>query len=351
MIIKYRIILLFCIILFAVSLSGQAEEQIFNYDENIFINNNIFSIYNLKKMNLRFPLTIREDGYLFYSKQKEYRILDNNYDIFFGYVSLFEQQIEADKDSILYYIEMEHDKEHQQDEYNLDFSSWDQQVEGLLLGKTWNHNNYNLKLEFSIELLKGRSLTQRNYSGIAYKDSEDYIIEGLMDGIYSNSSNEDFHGNGYSLNCGMKWEINENNVLELSVDNFYSEINWYNVYTKIAQIDSDNLYIDENGYHHYEPTIQGNYSYNDYMSRLTPNYNFSFRRGRGLIGLVYRNNIYPYLSYKIIKKPVITELGLFSDFLTIKLSTKYLKAKLMSRDIDLFSSPGISGQLSLTLSF
>jgi hypothetical protein len=244
----------------------------------------------------------------------------------------------------------------QQRSYNLSINTWSQSLEGIILGgEILNFKNVSLGIHAKI--LNGKKLTRKNYQGEILYENNKYKASGLFDSLNSaigqqtKIDNVNFHSSGYSLGFNLSWRLQDRSKIHLAVENGLSEIKWYNIYTSVGKFDSDNLKVDQNGFNYFDSSITGNYSYNDFLSRLTTEVDLSLEYNKWKFGLFERNKLTPYINYKLIESPVVLTSGLYGDFITLNLSHKYFEGEIITKNLNFNSSTGIGANIKIKFKF
>jgi hypothetical protein len=359
-------IIITVILIFVLTNNLQAEKLELNYNNEVFIDNNAFSLGDLLDKdydNLKVDIDSTVVGLIDREERVIVSATSGNY--FIGYIKESEEKMVADEETAIFLIEREADNKYSQGEYQIDLNTFSQSLEGILFGaKILSNDNYGINFTINGKLLKGIELTQRNYQGISYSENDKYYISGTRKGVYSNLTKEtnmydvDFSSRGYSLGYNLEWQISNKYKLSLVAENFYSKIKWNDVYTLYMKLDDNSLgfYTKlEDNYGSIANTsgveTDGRYDYIDYVTHLQPEYNLLLQSNRWELGLFYRRELYPYLNYNLLKNPIMLKAGIYKDFISISLIHKILELELKTKEIDIFNSSGLLAKINININF
>jgi hypothetical protein len=353
---KKAIIIIFIILVSIVSTNRIVTADVTNYiDKEIYINNDVYTVYDLLKKKYKFPKNMYTNLNLILDREDRLTVKLNK-NLYIGYIKEFEQNIQMDSGTIKAYHNWQNEIIAQQRSYNLSINTWSQSLEGIILGgEILNFKNVSLGVHAKI--LNGKKLTRKNYQGEILYENNKYKASGLFDSLNSaigqqtKIDNVNFHSSGYSLGFNLSWRLQDRSKIHLAVENGLSEIKWYNIYTSVGKFDSDNLKVDQNGFNYFDSSITGNYSYNDFLSRLTTEVDLSLEYNKWKFGLFERNKLTPYINYKLIESPVVLTSGLYGDFITLNLSHKYFEGEIITKNLNFNSSTGIGANIKIKFKF
>lgn len=352
---KKAFVLIFFIILIMFPVNHASGEGIdFSYQNKFFFENNLYSINDLLRNDIFYPLNLNDDGRLIIDEEQRWTIkIDNN--IYFGYIKESDSKYRADDDTIFFLTNQKENLE--KEEYTIDFYSVSQSLEGIFIGgRVWQNDKMGLNVNLEGKYLVGKELIERNYQGSSVKQNGEYYLSGLRDGLYSNIGQQtemhdvNFHSQGYSLGYNISWQIDDNSCFLFIADNVFSRINWYDVYTIVGKFDTNNLVLGEDGYYKYVSFFTGKFSYDDYVTTLTPEYDLSYKNNRSELGVFYRNKIYPYFNYLIIDKSFKLKTGFFSDMISLDFNYYNIEAGLKARNFNFDLDSSISAYISINIS-
>ena len=328
------LILIIIIIILSQPVSAQSNPEKINtieFDYIELVENNIYTVKDFYNKNLNSPLNYTNGELNQFQKTKlKFQIND----IFsFGYIKETEKNYTLNEDTLRFYTNILNDEKHL-DNYKISFQSFSQTTEGIFLN-TEIYKKNDLQLTLISKYLSGKKIIQRNYEGKAYKQNNELIIKAFNDGINSDINrtieDEDFQSKGYSFGINASYELNKNTNINFSTKNLFSNIYWYNVYTNISKINTDNIIINEEGYKEYISSVTGNSYFDDYKTRLTPEYNFNANNKSYNIGIFYRNKLYPYFNCKVNSNPEI-RVGFWSEYLTLKVKNNIFNLEIRTNN-------------------
>ena len=323
-----------------------------NYKQ--YIENNTYTIKNLYNKNLSQPLNYPKKSVIIrYNKQKI--ILKNEANYTIGYIKEKESKYEINQDTLKIIKTKLNNEYLRKDNYKINFNSFSQSLEGVLFNKKILSNN-NFSLSLTNKLLFGNQLIQRNYKGKAYKENNELIIEGFNDGINSDinhlseEKNDNFNSYGYSFGFKTNYNLKKNFHLNFSAKNLLSKIYWNNIYTNVSEINTDNIIINEKGYKEYIASKKGNSYYANYITNLTPEYDFNINYQNYEAGFFYKDNFYPYLNYNFHDFPIIS-IGIWKDLYSFKIKSKKINLLFKTNDFKISKITTASFNFSLNFNF
>ena len=325
-------------------------------EQSIFVNNNVFPLLELQE-GIISPLRTDRDWFLDYKTEARYLFADE--DFYWGYFNISSEKFQACESTISFLDSYFEDKpaSGEMDEYGIDFSHWRQSLEGVILGATvWRRKEPNLSLNVGAKILKGQELRLESYRGTGWFDDEGFAVNLQLDGAYSRLSQEtemvdlDFRGQGYSLDYSLVWQLDKETYMQLEVENAFSRIRWYDVYTREGEYETDNLKMDKDGKYYFEPVFTGGWSYRNFKSRLIPEYDLHLIKGPVKLGLFYRDRGYPYLEYSLTEEPATLEAGLMRNLFTLSFSYRGLTSQITGSIYPAIFT-GLAAQIGLEIEF
>ena len=302
-----------------------------NYSQ--YIENNIFTINDLYNKDFSQPLIHPENSKITrYNKQKIILTKKTNYSI--GYIKEKESKYIINSDTLKLIKNNLNKINPRKNNYKIDFYSISQSLEGISFNKKITHKN-NFSLSLINKMLFGKKLIKRNYEGKAYKENDELIIEAFNHGINSNLNNIDENHNyssyGYSLGIDTNYNFHKNLSINFYAKNLWSKIYWQKIFTNVSEINTDNIIINEEGYKEYISSVTGNSYFDEYKTRLTPEYNFNANNKSYNIGIFYRNKLYPYFNCKVNSNPEI-RVGFWSEYLTLKIKNNIFNLEIRTNN-------------------
>lgn len=359
-----KIIILLLIFVFSGTGILQAEYMSLNYEGEAFFDNSHFPVNDLLRDDYSSLSTdVDKFGEFIEDMEERWFLKLGSHNYFIGYIREHEREVKVDGETIIFLTERFNDNEkYSQKEYKLDLNTLYQRLEGIVFGgQILPDNDYGMSLILKGKLLEGLELTYRDYEGKISESNEKYYVSGTRKGLYSNLTEETemydvtFDSLGYSLGYDFNWQLRPELNLKLEAENFYSKIEWEDVYGLEMEFNNSSLGMYTNISSTSNNTVssqsQGEYSYRNYTTSLTPEYNLALQTARSKLGLFYRKKLYPYFNFKLLDGPIVIKPGIYSKFYTLGLAYKGLKIKLMSRNLDIFSSEGVGVQVDLEVGF
>ncbi|PRX34752.1 hypothetical protein BX659_10267 [Orenia metallireducens] len=357
-----KMIGLICIFVLSGTINLEAKNISINYKNEIFFNNNQFSLMSLLEEEYsELSTDISKDFHVEYDKEEEFLVELFGGKFFIGYIKENEQNLTSNDETLSFFIEDQQENDgYSQEQYNIELKSISQLLGGVIIGgKILSSDKTSLTINSKI--LEGLELIWRDYTGEinAKQDQKDYYASGTKRFINTNLNQEmsladKFDSSGYSLGGSFKWEIKDNLELNLVAENIYSKIKWNNVYTESQSLNE--IIIKENNVR----VSNINFPYDkderrwgceDYITELTPEYDLFLTSHRSQLGIFYREEVYPYFNYKLLVKPIMIKTGFYGEFLSLALAYKGLNLNLKTKNIDLFSSSGVLVDLSFKIEF
>ncbi|MCG8515106.1 MAG: hypothetical protein MI740_13270 [Halanaerobiales bacterium] len=345
--------LFFILFLFSPGYYLQGKGIDFTFQHNIFLDNNLYTVKNLLKIDLLAPFSSNTVGKLFFDQEQRWLFRITGSPLYFGYLKESEEKYRVDPDTISLLTTKFEDLD--KDQYKIQLNTLRQSCHGILLGgMVWQNRKMGLALNLEGKLLTGQEIIERNYNGLYIKKDQKYYLSGFKDGIYSELGEQikmydhNFYSWGYSLGYNLSWQIDDCKVLQFDLENAFSKIYWYDVFTLVGMFDPNNLVLEDDGYYRYKSSFTGNFSYNDYVSSLTPEYKLSYQDARIEGGVYYRSRAYPYFNYLVIGQPLKIKLGFFDDMLNLELNYQGINAGLAFRGYNPTLSSAISGFINIS---
>jgi len=305
-----------------------------NYSQ--YIENNIFTINDLYNKDFSQPLIHPENSKITrYNKQKIILTKKTNYSI--GYIKEKESKYIINSDTLKLIKNNLNKINPRKNNYKIDFYSISQSLEGISFNKKITHKN-NFSLSLINKMLFGKKLIKRNYEGKAYKENDELIIEAFNHGINSNLNNIDENHNyssyGYSLGIDTNYNFHKNLSINFYAKNLWSKIYWQKIFTNVSEINTDNIIINEEGYKEYIASKKGNSYYANYITTLTPEFQFKINYKNYMVGIFYKNSYYPFLYYKLNNFPNLS-IGIFKDLYSLKINSKNINIIIKTNDFNL----------------
>ncbi|MFW5971973.1 MAG: hypothetical protein ACOCRL_00675 [Bacillota bacterium] len=339
------------------------EERIFIYYINeVYLENNLYSISNLLDSEFLSPEDTNRDEDLFMTAKKTTFVNSGNISI--GYIDFGhnEASISRDMIKILDSYSNNYNDLKPEKEYDVKLKTLTQSVNGVFMGtKVIENEKSNFNLDLIFNFLVGRKLKTRDYSGIIRYDQEELIMKGKNKGIYSAvgqqmERNNKFKSYGYSLGGQFYWRIGEDKSVKFTVKNLLNQLIWKDVYTMEGEYDSDNVKVNEEGYLEYVSSFTGRYYFRDYITRLPIEYNLEYKHSAFTAGLYYNFKYYPYVYYniyegKFMAEPLQINVGILRDKYGLSLSHPLIDLELMTNNINIYKATSIKGKIGLKYLF
>ncbi len=322
-----------------------------SYDQDLFINNNYFSILDLAEENYYAPVTnLEDDGWLIIDNYRQIVLENSRY--LLGYIKETEEWVQTTDEAVNFALAAGTEEQKKQTTYQLELESWSQQLEGLVWGAEILAAEEEAESFLATgKLLVGRELTQERWRGEITNQEGDLYFSGVKDGIYSNLNQVNtlqdinFSAWGYSFGCRGKKKLDSGWLLEAQGENIHSWIKWNNVYTRVMDYENYSLSDEQasigNGY----------YGYQDYVTKLIPKYKVALTKEWIELGLDYRSQFYPYINYQLLTEPVELTTGLYREFVSLKFKYKGLQVAFQTKDLDLSASSGLAGTFGFEVKF
>ncbi len=274
------VVMIILVVLISGDTVAQQNQLEFSCEQEYLFDSNVYSAFRLLENNFT-PLCSDLDGELNLNIEKRY--LFRYKSIWMGYLEAEEQQLALNSDTVALLSKPIATDGPGLKKYNVNLKNMEQKVTGIYFGgNVWENSKRNLSLRLYGKLLNGLELNNREYLGEVIEDDGKLKMTGSRMVIFSeigkNLTVQDIttYSTGYSTGIDLKWRVNNKAELLLNIDNLYSRIYWYNVYTEGGNYQTDNIIINEDGYFEYATTYQGAYDFKDYVTTLTPEYELSF---------------------------------------------------------------------------
>jgi len=298
------------------------------------------------------PKEINTQGKLTVDREERYLIQNNDYVV--GYIEEVDGYLQAKEETLEFAIDKSSkDGDYRQPKYDIELSGLYQEIRGIVVGKNVvSEAEKKWDLFLIGKLLQGQRLSQRHYNGKVEVIEDKPYLTGFRDGIYSElnkTNNVEFSSYGYSIGGNWEWRIKQDLSVKLTVENLYSWIKWNDVYTSVMKYENSSL-----GFYSFdgpESDTTGNYSYEDYVTHLQPEYDVKVQAGRSEIGIFYRYEVYPYVSYRLFSDPVRVEPGLYREYFTLDLGYRAITCKLKTKALDLTATSGVQVRAEVKLKF
>ena len=320
------IIIILISLLFSVSLKA---ENVMEYKIDVFADSNVLSINEVRQ---GMPLYFEGDNDIDFYRYNRFKAGSEKF-----YLGFFKQEeffIDADSETVNFFINTFQGYSHTRDTYNLQLNAWNQSIKGTLIGgQLLNLDKFGVKLKGEVKLITGNELTYRDYKGQIEMQDSSYHITGTRVGMFSNISQQrddnNYYSNGVSVSGELEWQPLADLKINLDFDDFYSKIIWHDLYTVSGTIDNVR---DESAAG--EPFFSGYWDYKDITSELAPTYDASISYKFVKVGIHKQYQKYPYLNLTLLESPFSIEAGMFSNFYKVGLGYKGIYAKAMFRDFD-----------------
>ena len=298
------------------------------------------------------PKEINNEGELAVDREERYLIQSNEYVV--GYIEEADGYLQAKQETMKFAIDkFSRGGDYRQQKYDIELSGLYQEVRGIVLGKNiFPEDKSKWDLFLIGKLLQGQRLSQRHYNAEIEIIEDKPYLTGFRDGIYSELNeidNVEFTSYGYSVGSKLEWQIKQDLTVNLTVENLYSWIKWNDVYTSVMKYENTSLgFYSFNG-----PNSEttGNYSYEDYVTHLQPEYDAKVRVGRSEIGVFYRYKFYPYVSYRLFSSPLRVEPGLYREYVTLDLGYRAIRCKLKTKVLDFTTASGLQTTIEVKFKF
>ncbi len=328
----------------------------FYYENNIYINNDVFYINDLFNQKLSGSYIENRDLDFIYNNEERYLFYIDDIKFTIGYFKRLDERVFVNKELIEL---IKKDDKLGSSQINLKRSRLN--YEGIIVQKELFSNN-KVKLKIIGELINGKDIDERYYMGdVLYKDNN-YTFSGKNQELNSNISKQttmndvNFSSTGYSLGCNVIYKINDYLDLKFSGQDLINMIKWKDVYIMEGNFDSDNININDNGYLEYDSIFNYNYRYTDYITRFKPQYNLSLNAKKGSIGFQYKYKLYPYFEYDLVNsyvfsKPIIVKIGIIDDYYIFRLSYWNFNIDMMTKNLNINKSTGVGVSLRAGIDF
>lgn len=360
----YNIILVFIVFILLLFLSTTViGSSFFNYNYELKYDSDLYPLNKLMKEDFLAPDGISDENISLYWKHEYILSNDDLATYKIAYFKEYERAVLFNKDIIELLANANRLGSMEKKSYKVQLQTWSQLLDGISLSKEiFNKPSYGLSVDLSAKLLRGIDLKKSYYNGeINYKEGE-LLLEAYRNSIYSfiggisKLDSAKFYSKGYSFDINMNWKINRDSEISLNIEDFYSALYWYNVYTRVGKIKSNNFTVGEDGYLEFNPSTN-KYYYDNYQTKLTPKINFSYANSKIKMGIRYRDELKPYFIKEIYNSkdhynnPFSVKIGFWGDTYILKLRYSNINIELNSSDINLQSAKSIGGEVSLDFEF
>ena len=183
--------------------------------------------------------------------------------------------------------------------------------------------------------------------------SLDYLYDENL--VYDRRDTISGTGNGYSLDLGVRYLINERLSAEVLLRDIGGRIYWRDVPYTTANATSDIKSYDEEGYQVYRPTIQGYEGYRDFTQEIPLKTDISLSYQKGVVALTPTVNfiegrpLYWIDMEYIVSNDIHMLIGYNANYHAVSAGMVYRKTSfnIWLNDIDLYRTSAIGLALSI----
>lgn len=327
----------------------------FEYDSNVF---SLDKILNNEFLN---PDIVESESIVLNGEYKIDISLENLGQLQLGYFKKYQHSLGI-SEGIIHFLYDINKSGLYQPEYPFKLENGSQLVDGIYIGKkVYSNEDYGVSVEFFGKIIRGLNLERSYYNGKLYIENNQLHLKGVRSSFYSSLSDEtelydvNFSSEGYSFDCNIFWQIDEAQLLSLTMEDLFSKIYWEDIYTTIGEYNTGDV-VWEGDYLRNLPGYRGKFYYTDYQTSLIPDTNLSYQNNKIELGLNYKTQVIPYvlvraLDKNILNKPLSISVGCFDKKFITTVSYPYLDLTLAMDGFNASSINNIMGKVALNYSF